>query len=150
VQFASSSVSLAEDALHHSLLDEREGQMHQIESAAKLANDPTLAVVVADDLYLPMAYYTSADLQSEVFAVADPSSNLTLDDNLRALRHYAPLQVEDYGNFVSSHRDFLLIADDDPESTWPTNRLIQDGFAVTLISHASPEQENEVYRVTRK
>ncbi len=58
MQYASSSVSLAAAVLHGSLLDDRVGATHEVDTIAQAAHEPDLPIVVTELEYLPIAYYT--------------------------------------------------------------------------------------------
>ena len=99
-----------------------------------------------------MAYYTPADSNGKLYAIADTHAAVTSTDNksdsvdlaLLVLRRYFPLQVEDYIGFVSRHREFLLVLGGGGFDWWPA-RLAHDGYTLRLLS---AEGGTTVYKVT--
>lgn len=132
-----------------SLLTARASATREVET---IAAGSDLPIVVASGIrYLPMAYYVPAESRGRLFAIADPREAVldtktdSVDLALLVLRHYFPLQVEDYVSFLSKHREFLLVTDKDPE--WLPARLARDGYE---FSPVSSDGEATVYKVTAR
>lgn len=130
-----------------SLLESRASLTREVKTIAAGSDLPI--VIASESRYLPMAYYAPADLSGRLYAIADPREALmdtktdSLDLALLVLRRYFPLQVEDYVGFLSRHREFLLVSDENPE--WLPARLARDGYTRRLLSS---DGETKVYKVT--
>jgi hypothetical protein len=134
-----------------------------IESRATVANDAKeiliryhllgLPIVISSGMqYLPMAFYKPVDVDGELYALTDPDAAVkftnaksnSVELALLALRRYFPLHVEDYTNFTSRHREFILVSDGDAFDSWPS-RLAHDGDTLSLVS---AEGNARVYKVS--
>jgi hypothetical protein len=152
INYAFSSVSVARNLIKGSLLETRTAATREVAMVGQLA-ESALPIVISDELrYLPMAYYTPADSNGRLYAIADPqaavmsadSKSDSVDLALLVLRLYFPLQVEDYIGFVSRHREFLLVLGGGRFDWWPA-RLAHDGYTLRLLS---AEGGTKVYKVT--
>jgi hypothetical protein len=113
-------------------------------------SEPGLPIVISSGFrYLPMAYYAPAGANRKLYAVADPRAAVTfagtdsIDLALLVQRRYFPLQVEEFGNFVSSHREFFLVSEGG-DFDWLPARLSHDGHIARLLSAGT----TTVYKVT--
>jgi hypothetical protein len=159
--YALSSVHIVQELLRGSLFGRRSAAAREVEGIVAQFDESDLPIVVSSGLrYLPMAYYTRADLTRRLYVIADPQAALRLSDRrtdsldlaLLALRRYFPLQVENYKDFVSSHREFLLIVGPGDSGLgggagfdWLPARLLEDGDTLRLVS---PPGATTVYKVT--
>jgi hypothetical protein len=153
MNYASSSVSIARNLIKGSLLETRTASTREVKAMVGQLDESALPIVISDELrYLPMAYYTPADSNSKLYAIADPHAAVTSTDSksdsvdlaLLVLRRYFPLQVEDYSGFVSRHREFLLVLGGGRFDWWPA-RLAHEGYTLRLLS---AEGGAKVYKVT--
>jgi hypothetical protein len=91
--------------------------------------------------------YTIADSDAAVRFSAN--KNDSVDRALLVLRQYFPIQVEDYGGFVSRHREFLVVAGSGrglgEGFEWLPVRLALEGNTVRLLSTTAG---TEIYKVT--
>jgi hypothetical protein len=151
--YASSSVSVARNLIKGSLLEKRTAATREVKAMVGQLNESGLPIVISDERrYLPMAYYTPADSDGRLYAIADPHAAVTSSDRksdsvdlaLLVLRRYFPLQVEDYIGFVSRHREFLLVLGGGDFDWWPA-RLAHDGYTLRLLS---AEEGTKIFRVT--
>ncbi|HYM10619.1 MAG TPA: glycosyltransferase family 39 protein [Bryobacterales bacterium] len=105
---------------------------------------PDLPVVSSDALrFLQWSHYGPPSLTSRLFYLHDLPAAVrftgsdSLDRELVNLRHWVPVNVEDYNLFVASHRRFLLYQCADQPLAWVISRLLADGQSVRLqASHA--------------
>ena len=150
--FASSSVNTAIHALKGSLLQSRASANRELRTIVGQYYRSDLPIVIASGLqYLPMAYYTPNDLKYRLYALADPRAAVmftpgktdSIDLALLVLQKYFPLQISGYDDFLSAHREFLLVSDGG-EFDWLTARLLHDGHALRLVS----ARATVVYEVT--
>ena len=153
MNYASSSVSVVRTLINGSLLETRATAIREVKAIVDQHDESALPIVISDELrYLPMAYYTPADSNGKLYAIADPHAAVTSTDRksdsvdlaLLVLRRYFPLQVEDYIGFVSRHREFLLVLGGGGFDWWPA-RLAHDGYTLRLLS---AEGGTTVYKVT--
>jgi hypothetical protein len=153
MNYASSSVGVGRNLLKGSLLETRATATREVKAIVAQHDESALPIVISDGLrYLPMAYYTPADSNGKLYAIADPRAAVTstdlksdsLDLALLVLRRYFPLQVEDYVGFVSRHREFLLVLGGGGFDWWPA-RLAHDGYTLRLVSAG---RGTTVYKVT--
>jgi hypothetical protein len=97
-----------------------------------------------------MAYYAPAGASRKLYAVADPRAAVTfagtdsIDLALLVQRRYFPLQVEEYGDLVSRHREFFLVSEPGGDFDWLPARLSHDGHTLRLLSTGT----TIVYKVT--
>jgi hypothetical protein len=158
--YALSSVGVVKNALNGSLLESRVAATHELQAIVAENNKSGLPVVMSNEVrYLPMVYYTPAASKLQLYAVTDPSAAVEFADNksdsadleLLVLRQYFPLQVEDYGGFVSKHREFLVVSGTGGGygggSEWLPARLAHDGDDVRLLSTAD---QTTLYHVIMK
>jgi hypothetical protein len=158
IYYALSSFHDVSSALRGSLLEPRNAATHELQTIAAADDQAGLPIVIANGVrYLPMAYYTRAESNRMLYFIADPAAAVRLSSNksdsldkaLLVLKHYAPLNVEDYDGFVSMHREFLLVTDAGggpiEDFEWLPARLTHDGYVVRLLSVNNGTQ---VYKVT--
>jgi hypothetical protein len=145
-----SSVGVVKSALQGSLLEPRAAATSQVRDIVAEYSESGLPIVISSGFrYLPMAYYAPAGATRKLYAVADPRAAVTftgtdtIDLALLVHRRYFPLQVEEYGNFVSSHREFFLVSEGG-DFDWLPARLSHDGHTVRLLSAGT----TTVYKVT--
>jgi hypothetical protein len=100
-----------------SLLDERAAAVRKVRAMIEDHDEADLPVVISSGIdYLPMAYYKPPEVGRDVYVLVDPPAAIafaesdTVDRNLLALRRYHPLRVEDYSDFASRHREFILVS----------------------------------------
>jgi hypothetical protein len=132
------------------LLEERLSAAGALKDVIAKCPIPDVPVVVSSGIqYLPMAYYTPNELRGRLYAVTDPPAAVkytgsdTVELNLLGLRPYFPLQVEDFRDFASKHREFLLVSGG-AYDWWPA-RLSDEGNMLTLLS---TNARMGVYKVT--
>ena len=103
--------------------------------------------------YLPMVYYMPPDQNVRLYALVDPPAAVTfalpwktdsVDLDLLVLRHYFPLQVQDYREFASKHREFILVSQDGRGFDWWPSRLSHDGHILNLVS---ADGSTQIYNV---
>jgi hypothetical protein len=88
-----------------------------------------------------MAFYRPLDADDELYALTDRDAAVkfakgksdSVELALLALRQYFPLHVEDFHNFASRYREFILVSNGDAFDWWPS-RLSHDGDTLSLIS----------------
>jgi hypothetical protein len=132
-------------------LDSRDAISRPCETfLASLGEDPP-PVVIADGLgYMQLALYCDPETRSQIFAIADPaaaaaSSNAdVIDRTLLLVRPYFPVNVTEYDDFIAQHGSFLLRVNGNTWE-WLPKKLLEDGHAVALVSHAD---WGKIFRVT--
>jgi len=146
-----SSVSVVKSALQGSLLEPRAAATRQVQAIVAEYSESGLPIIISSGFrYLPMAYYAPAGANRTLYAVADPRAAATftgtdsIDLDLLVLRRYFPLQVEEYADFVSRHREFFLVSDPRGDFDWLPARLLHDGHTLKLLSAGT----TTVYKVT--
>ncbi len=153
--YALNSVLVVHRALNGSLLGKRHSAAREAQEIETEADQGGLPLVISDGTrYLPMAFYAPNDSKHEIYSVSDPTAAVayspaksdSVDLALLALRHYYPLQVEDFDTFVFRHREFILVAGTG-QMEWLPARLAHDEDNIKLISMLGG---NAVYRVAMK
>jgi len=146
-----SSVSAVKSALQGSLLEPRAAATRQVRDIVAEHSESGLPIVISSGFrYLPMAYYAPAGASRKLYAVADPRAAVTfagtdsIDLALLVQRRYFPLQVEEYGDLVSRHREFFLVSEPGGDFDWLPARLSHDGHTLRLLSTGT----TIVYKVT--
>lgn len=146
------SVPVLRDAAQGVLLARRAAAEDQMAGLTAKLREPNLPIVIGSELdYLPIAYYTPADLRTGIHVLVDPKSAVRYlntasgDLNLLVIQHYYPLQVDDFDSFISNHREFYLVSGADFD--WLTPRLVDDGDTLNLVA-AGGEGESPVYEVS--
>lgn len=152
MNYGISSATDAKKVLKRTLLEPRTAAAAEMGGILARYRDPDLPIVISSGMkYLPMAYYTPIDSRRRLFAVTDPRASVkfagtdSVDLALLVLRRYFPLQVEDFGEFASRHRQFLLLAGNGTEFDWWPARLSQDGYTLSLLPGTG---ETKLYIVT--
>jgi hypothetical protein len=159
MNYGLSSAKIVQYALNGALLVQRAAATHEVQQIIAEQNGIDLPIVVANgSRYTAMAYYAPAGLNRKLYAIVDPRAAVefsnnksnTVDLNLLALLPYFPFQGENYDNFLSNHREFLLVTgtgagDTGGGTEWLAARLVHDGNIVRLLS---AKEESTVYRVT--
>ena len=153
MSYAISSINVVQSVLNGSLLESRETATREVKTIVAQHPESDLPIVISSGIrYLPMAYYAPADANRKLYAVTDPRTAIaftrdksdSVDRALLVLRRYFPLQVEDYSDFVSTHREFLLVSDPGEFYDWWPARLTHDGHTLRLLSAGT----TTVYEVT--
>jgi hypothetical protein len=153
MNYVSTSAILVGQALKGSLLQQRTAATHEAKGFIDQYDQTGLPIVISDGIrYLPMAYYTPADIRRNVYFVSDPPAALTFTDlhsdsvdlALLVLRRYFSLQVVDYTDFTSTHQEFLLVTDPGNLEWWPA-RLAHNRFGLRILSASGG---TTIYKVT--
>jgi hypothetical protein len=120
---------------------------------------PDLPLVVEDGLtFFEMNHFEDSSLLNRVHYLENRQadikySNSTLFDDFEPPQRLDPefhisAHVEDYASFLSQHRQFLMLADDEGVS-WLVSKLRDDGEQIEQISAVDvPYMESKVYLVT--
>ncbi len=101
-----------------------------------------LPVVVASGMvYTPLAYYASPAFYKRLYYLTDQEKQFkyqgadTFDKEVVIFRDYMPLQIEDYTEFTSAHRIFLLYGEDPGYgNTWLAEHLSREGDSVQALA----------------
>jgi hypothetical protein len=120
-------------------------QWNRINSEQKLiagAAEYALPVVVSNghDL-LPLFYYGTGAAKGSVLTLIDPEAAVrytgtdSIDLDLRALSQHVDVPVRDFERFRNDHGRFLLLTAPGQGNWWP-NRLMDDGYRLTVVSQA--------------
>jgi hypothetical protein len=140
INYASSSLGQAKRLVEGTLLERRAAAAKEMGTIVRAHPESELPLVVsAGRRYLPMAYYTPDDLVSRLYTIADPKAAVkytrvdSVDLDLVVIRRYFPLRIADYAEFLSRHREFLLVSDSGERFEWLTARLLDDGHVLNLI-----------------
>jgi hypothetical protein len=152
MNYGLSSVSDVKKILEGTLLEQRATAAGEVKVILTRHSESDLPVVISSGLrYLPMAYYVPAGASSRLYAVTEPGEALkfagtdSVDLALLVLRRYFPLQVEDYGDFASRHREFILVSGSGQWFDWWPARLSHDGHTVSLLEGGG---DTKIYKVT--
>jgi hypothetical protein len=118
-----------------------------VENLAITAGYPKLPMVVSDGVtYLYLAYYPRPRSSARLAALVDPPSAIlyagsdTVDQQLLVLRTLYPLQVDEYGQFASLHRQFLLYSGPASRFDWWLSRLAHDRDTIRLLVDENGER----------
>jgi hypothetical protein len=154
MNYAFPSLSLVRDAVKGSLVEPAVTATHDVRTILSEHSDPKIPMVVASNLqYLEMVYYLPSDLSRKLYVVTDRRAALAFtgtdstDVGLWVLRKFFPLQVADYRDFASEHREFLLISEDQRDFNWWPSRLLADGEDLRLVARVGG---TSLYKVTLK
>jgi hypothetical protein len=97
-----------------------------------------LPVVVAQEmLYLPLVYYSPQRFANRMVYLADEKKELqyegtdTVAKLMLGLREFIPLQVKDYTEFITTHREFLIYSDSGPG--WWLVDITHEASSVQLL-----------------
>jgi len=95
---------------------------------------------------LQLQRYLSPELAQKIVYLYDvngPSGEIFYD----RLRTHVPVNILSYEPFVRENPDFLLyLPNGAPGEPWLTQRLLKDGFTLTVADH---HQDQPVYRVSK-
>ena len=104
------------------------------------------AVIANGELFLQLQRYLSPELAQKIVYLYDvngPSGEIFYD----RLRTHVPVNILSYEPFVRENPDFLLyLPNGAPGEPWLTQRLLKDGFTLTVADH---HQDQPVYRVSK-
>jgi len=141
ISYASSSLGEAKEGLKNTLLARRAAAANEIRAIVRAHPEYELPLVIsAGRRYLPVAYYTPVEFGSRLYTIADPKAAVkytrtnSVDLDLVVIRRYFPLRIEDYTEFISRHREFLVVSDSEDRFEWLTARLLDEGHALSLIA----------------
>jgi hypothetical protein len=117
------------------------------ESAMTAAIRATGPTVIADgEQFLQLQRYLAPELAQKTVYLYDlngPSTEIFYD----RLRNHVPVNIWNYGTFVSQHPEFLMyLPVAQPGEPWLTQRLLKDGFTLTIWDH---HQNQPVYWVSK-
>ncbi|MGB0125733.1 MAG: glycosyltransferase family 39 protein [Silvibacterium sp.] len=113
--------------------------------------DAPEAIVVADAAqFTPAWWYASPPLRARMHYLTDhrfagkqidfiPEFSLALE------RDYLPMRLDDYQQFIADHPRFLLYCYSMPMLEWTKDRLVGDGWTLTLLQK---DGEQELYQAT--
>jgi hypothetical protein len=89
------------------------------------AGHPDLPVAISSAVqYLELNHYAPPDLNRRLIFLADPKKAIEYDGSdsgdrqMLILRQYAPMQVEEFPQFKSTHQEFLLLSNGDARLDW--------------------------------
>jgi len=144
--YALSSGGSVRRAVFGSLLDERAGAAREVAAILDRSRELRLPAVVSSGMdYLPMVYYKPPDASGQLYVLSDAQAALkfansdSLELGLLVLSRYSKLQVENYRNFASKHREFLLFSRGRGGHDWWPERLAQDGDSVILLEGSTAD-----------
>jgi Dolichyl-phosphate-mannose-protein mannosyltransferase len=106
-------------------------QSHRVIAGRLHESEP---IVVTGVEYLPLWYYAPPELRPRLWYIADPEATLntfgsgTWDQNLLALRRYAPVNVAEYSSFAATASRFLVFLT--RVEHWLLPRLLGDGAEI--------------------
>lgn len=89
--------------------------------------------------FLQLAHYASPGWRTRFVAIVDAekavaySGTDSIDKQLDIMRHYAPLQIYDFGPFAADHPVFLLYSAGTIWDWWP-RRLAEDGYTLRVLA----------------
>jgi 4-amino-4-deoxy-L-arabinose transferase-like glycosyltransferase len=107
-------------------------------------------IVVAYALvYMPAWWYSPPELRARLHYLADPSYAVTQPEfvaelSLVANRAFIPSKADDYRQFVTAHRRFLLYSVGAAGSEWTVRRLAAEGWSLQPIRSV---ENNRLYLV---
>lgn len=109
-------------------------------------------IVIADAVvFSPTWWYSDSTMRAEIHYLSDLSYAVKNPDfvseySLALEQPYGAPKIDDYNEFLSTHRDFLLYCIGVPRLEWVRDRLIHEGWDVVLIRS---EGSKTLYRVTQ-
>jgi len=113
-----------------------------------------LPIVVSNGLeYLPMVYYSRHESTQRLYALVDPTEAIryagsdSVDLALLSIQPYLPLNLLEFKSFRTQHREFLLVCETGARFEWWSERLLQEGHALQLLSQSGA---NRIFKVTLK
>jgi hypothetical protein len=111
-------------------------------------------IVVASALqFSPMWWYADRQMRPQLHYLGDLNyarmhSDLIPEYSLALERAYTPMQMDDYRAFVQSHHHFLLYCYGEPRLEWVKERLVRDGWTLSLLQSAKvTNDDGQQYRV---
>jgi len=132
-------------------LDAQDAISRPCETFITSLGDDSPPVVIADGLvYMQLALYCDPETRSRILAIADPAavtasgSSDVVDRTLLLVRPYFPVHVTEYDDLIAQHGSFLLRVNGNT-GEWLPKKLLEDGHAVALVSHAD---WGTIFRVT--
>jgi hypothetical protein len=110
------------------------------------AGHPDLPVAISSAVqYLELNHYAPPDLNRRLILLADPPKAIEYDGSdsgdrqMLILRQYAPMQVEEFPQFESTHHEFLLLSNGDPRlDWWPTRFRAEPSTELRALSTLGP------------
>lgn len=109
-------------------------------------------LVIADAVvFLPTWWYSDSTTRAEIHYLSDLSYAVKNPDfipeyALTLEQPFGAPKFDDYKEFLSTHREFLLYCVGMPRLEWIKDRLIHEGWNVVLIRS---EGSKKIYRVTK-
>jgi len=109
-------------------------------------------IVIADAvIFWPTWWYSDPGVRSRLHYLSDLSYALQQPDfipeyTLILEQPYGAPKLDNYGDFVASHREFLLYCSGMPRIEWVKTRLSNEGWQLTPIAGSG---SNVLYRVDR-
>lgn len=109
-------------------------------------------IVIANAMvFSPTWWYGDSKTRAEIHYLSDLSyavknPEFIAEYSLALEQPYGAPKIDDYHQFLSTHRDFLLYCIGAPRIEWTKDRLIHEGWNLKLIRS---EGSKKVYRVTR-
>jgi len=102
--------------------------------------DSSLPIAVANPLiFAQFSYYAPPNLASRLVYLSCPSVAVTYPDfipdmSLLSLRKSAPMRVEEYKDFLLTHRHFRVYYTSNDQMEWLVPQLLHDGYTVRLVA----------------
>jgi len=133
---------------------------HQSAALEGLANDPLFLtnlhqenIVIGDPLtFSPTWWYSSSSARERIHYLTDlhaaalRTDNPTAEFSLYLEQPYGAPTIDSYKDFLDSHGEFLLYLANDRLPSWIKERLLREGWTLSLIGS---EGDRELYRVER-
>jgi len=127
------------------------------------AGPRTEPIVVADALeFSPLWWYADPALRVRLHYLEDldyarEHSDMIPEYSLALEHDYTPMQMENYQSFLAAHQHFLLYSYGVPRLEWIKQRLVNEGWHLTLLSSAKQtgpigdvgQQYRELFQVSR-
>ena len=114
------------------------------------ADHPQLPVVVPDVFtYLPLVYYSSANLKNRLMFLPPPleSGNWdTTNKGIALLQFYWPVRVHEASDFLSLNHSFLIYLDENERCDWLTTSVKEQGWSLRTLAL---NESGKLYLVTR-
>jgi 4-amino-4-deoxy-L-arabinose transferase-like glycosyltransferase len=111
----------------------------------------TEPIVVASALeFMPSWWYSDRPTRRRLHYLSDLQSakvipNMIPEYSLFLDRHQTPMQMEDYGSFLRTHRTFLVYSAGLPGLEWLGTRLLREGWDLKLIASS---KRGKLFRAT--
>lgn len=124
------------------------------QSAIRYFYPPELAnrsLLQTPSSFLPTWWYSDSTTRAEIHYLSDLSYAVKNPDfipeyALTLEQPFGAPKFDDYKEFLSTHREFLLYCVGMPRLEWIKDRLIHEGWNVVLIRS---EGSKKIYRVTK-